>query len=174
MRKSLASIFFGFIFIAALVSNAQAQMCGCMGEKDGGMQAGAMMGGMGHQDMGMMHGMGGMQGCAMIMGDDNPMWKHLMSLGLDDKQKDALKALRSKTMKDMLKKMADKQIAGIELKDLLDKDPHLGSEEACPCGLVLETGGTAAVFIAVVVGKARGDIAGLRDLLAVELSGATG
>jgi periplasmic protein CpxP/Spy len=123
MRKSLFSIFFGFIFIAALVSNAQAQMCGCMGEKGGGMQDGGMMGGMGHQGMGMMHGMGGMHGGAMMMDDDHPMWKHLMGLGLDDKQKDALKALRSKTMKDMAKRMADMQIAGIELKDLLDKDP---------------------------------------------------
>ncbi len=123
MRKSLVSIFFGFIFIAALVSNAKAQMCGCMGGKGGGMQEGGMMGGMGHQDMGMMHGMGGMQGGGMMMDDDHPMWKHLMSLGLDDKQKDALKALRSKMMKDMAKRRADMQIAGIELKDLLDKDP---------------------------------------------------
>jgi Spy/CpxP family protein refolding chaperone len=123
MRKSLVSIFFGFIIIAALVSNVQAQMCGCMGEKSGGMQEGGMMGGMWHQDMGMMHGMGGMHGGGMMMDDDHPMWKHLKSLGLDDKQKDALKALRSKTMKDMAKMMADKQIAGIELKDLLDKDP---------------------------------------------------
>ena len=123
MRKSLVSIFFGFIFIASLVSNVQAQMCGCMGEKGGGMQEGGMMGGMGHQNMGMMHGMGGMQGDGMMMGDDHPMWKHLMGLGLDDKQKDAIKAIRSKTMKEMIKAMADKQIAGIELKDLLDKDP---------------------------------------------------
>ncbi|HUI45928.1 MAG TPA: Spy/CpxP family protein refolding chaperone [Nitrospirota bacterium] len=123
MRISLVSIFFGFIFIAALVSNAQAQMCGCLGEKGWSMQEGGMMGGMGHHDMGMMHGMGGMQGGGMMMGDDHPMWKHLMSLGLDDKQKDAIKAIRSKTMKDMIRAMADKQIAGIELKDLLDKDP---------------------------------------------------
>ena len=123
MRKSLVSIFFGFILTAALVSSAQAQMCGCMGEKGGGMQGGGMMGGMGHQDMGMMHGMGGMMGCGMMMNDYHPMWKHLMGLGLDDKQKEALKALRSKTMKDMAKKMADKQIAGIELRDLLDKEP---------------------------------------------------
>ena len=123
MRKSLVSTLFGFIFIAALVSNAQAQMCGGMGEKGGCMQEGGMMGGMGYQGMGMMHGMGGMHGGAMMMGDDHPMWKLLMGLGLDDKQKDALKALRSKTMKDMVKRSADMQIAGIELKDLLDKDP---------------------------------------------------
>ena len=97
MRKSLVSIFFGFIFIAALVSSAQAQMCGCMGEKGGDMQKGGMMGGMGHHDMGMMRGMGGMQGGEMMMDDDHPMWKHLMGLGLDDKQQEALKALRSKT-----------------------------------------------------------------------------
>ena len=58
----------------------------------------------------------------MIMDDDHPMMKHLMGLGLDEKQKDALKALRSKTMKDIIKKSADKQVAGIELRDLLDKD----------------------------------------------------
>jgi Spy/CpxP family protein refolding chaperone len=97
-------------------------MCGCMGEKGGGMQGG-MMGGMGHQDMSMTQGMGCVHGGAMMMADDHPMWKHLMGLGLDDRQKEALKALRSKTMKDMAKRMADKQIAGIELKDLLDKDP---------------------------------------------------
>jgi Spy/CpxP family protein refolding chaperone len=118
MRRSSASIFFGFIFIAALVSNAQAQMCGCMGEKGGGMQEGGMMGGMGHHDRGMMHGMDG----GMMMDNDHPMWKHLMGLGLDDKQKEALQALRSKTVKDMVRKRADKQIADIELKDLLDKD----------------------------------------------------
>jgi Spy/CpxP family protein refolding chaperone len=118
MRKNLISIFFGIIFIAAAALTAQAQMCGgCMGEKGGGMQEGGMM-----EGMGMMHGMGDMHDGKM-MDDEHPMWKHLMSLGLDDKQKDALKALRSKTMKDMVKKKADKQIAGIELKDLLDKDP---------------------------------------------------
>jgi len=123
MRKRMVSIVLGFIFIAVLVSNAQAQMCGCTGDKDAGMQAGGMMGGMGHHEMGMMHGMSDMHGGGMMMHDDHPMWKHLMALGLDDKQKDALKALRSKTMKDMVKKWADKQIADIELKDLLNKDP---------------------------------------------------
>jgi len=123
MRRSLASILFGLIFVAVLVSNAQAQMCGCMGEKGGGMHEGGMMGGMGHHDMGMMHGMGRMQDGGMMMDNDHPMWKHLMGLGLDDKQKEALQTLRSKTVKDMVRKRADKQIADIELKDLLDRDP---------------------------------------------------
>jgi Spy/CpxP family protein refolding chaperone len=121
MRKSLMSIFFGFVVIAALALNANAQMCGGMDGCGGEMQGGKMER-MEHQGMGMMHGMGGMQGCGMMMDDDHPMMKHIMSLGLDEKQKEAFKALRSKTMKDMIKKRADKQIAGLELKDLLDKD----------------------------------------------------
>ncbi len=108
MRKSLLTLFFGGIVIAALAVTADAQMCG---------EKGGMMG------MGMMHGMGGMQGGCMMMDGGCGMWDHLMKLGLDDKQKDALKALHSKTMKDMVKKRAEKEIAGIELRDLLAKDP---------------------------------------------------
>ncbi len=119
MRKSLVSLFFGFIVITALVSSAQAQMWGCMGGQGEGMPGGRMMGGTGCHEMGMMHGMGH----GMMMGGDHPMWKFLTDLGLDDKQKEALKALHSKTMKEMIKKMADKQIAGLELRDLLGKDP---------------------------------------------------
>ena len=118
MRKSLTSIFFGFIVIAALALNADAQMGSCM---DGGMPGGKMEC-MEHQGMDMMHGMGGMQGCGMMMDDDHPMMKHMKDLGLDEKQKEAFRALRSKTMKDMIKKRADKQIAGVELGDLLGKD----------------------------------------------------
>jgi Spy/CpxP family protein refolding chaperone len=121
MRKSLMSIFFGFIVIAALALNANAQMRGCMDGSGGGMQGGKMEC-MEHPGMDIMHGMDGMQGCGMMMDDDHPMLKQIMSLGLDEKQKEAFKALRSKTMKDMIKKRADKQIAGLELKDLLDKD----------------------------------------------------
>ena len=118
MRKILVSVFFSFVFMSALSLNAYAQMCGCMGGSGGGMRGGMMHGMGGMEGMGTMHGMGG-----MMMGDDHPMWKHLMGLGLDEKQKEALKALHSKTMKDMTKRKADLQISVIELKDLLDKDP---------------------------------------------------
>jgi hypothetical protein len=50
MRKGLISICFGIILVAAAALNAQAQMCGCMSEKSGGMQEGGMMGGMMHGD----------------------------------------------------------------------------------------------------------------------------
>jgi Spy/CpxP family protein refolding chaperone len=130
MKKGLISVVVGLIFIVASALDAGAQMSGCMGGgMGGGMQGGGMMGGMGggmqggmgQKRMGMMHGAGGMQGEGM-MDDDHPMWKHLMSLGLDDKQQDALRAIKSKAMKDAVRKKADKQIAKIELHDLLDKD----------------------------------------------------
>ncbi len=110
MRKSLFSMFLGFAFVSALAWSAYAQMCGCMGGPGSGMQGG------------MMQGMGCMQAGGMMMDDDHPMWKHLMSLGLDEKQKDAIKALQTKTMKEMIRKKADAQIAAIELQNLLDKD----------------------------------------------------
>jgi Spy/CpxP family protein refolding chaperone len=116
MRTGLISIFIGIILVAALALTAQAQMCGCMDEKGKGMHEGGMM-----EGMGMMHGMEGMHDGKM-MDSDHPLLKHLMALGLDDKQMAAVKALRSKTMKDMIKKKAEKEIADIELKDLLDKD----------------------------------------------------
>ncbi len=117
MRKSLFSMFLGIVFVSALALNAYAQMCDCMGRSGGCMQ------GMGHPDMSSMHGMGCMQAGGMMMDDDHPMWKRLKSLGLDEKQKDAVKALHTKTMKEMIRKQADAQIADIELKNLLDKDP---------------------------------------------------
>ncbi len=118
MKKGLIAMCTGLILVAGLALNANAQMCECMGGHDGGM-----MGGMEH-GKGMMQGMCGMHGDGpMMMGGEPPMLKHLMSLGLDDKQKDAIKALHSRTMKEMARKRADKQIAAIDVRDLMDKDP---------------------------------------------------
>jgi Spy/CpxP family protein refolding chaperone len=50
------------------------------------------------------------------------MWRCLMDLGLDDKQNAEVKEIKSRVMKEMIKKRADEQIAHIELRDLLDKD----------------------------------------------------
>ncbi len=119
MRKILISLTLGFILVSAWSLNAYAQMCGGMGGPGMGMRGGmGMMEGMEEKGMGMMHGMGGM------MTEEGPhLWKHLMALGLDGKQKEALKAIRSRTMKDMAKRKAEEVVAGIELRDLLDKDP---------------------------------------------------
>ncbi len=54
---------------------------------------------------------------------EHPMWRCLMDFGLDDKQKSEVKEIKSRIMKEMIKKRADEHIAHIELRDLLDKDP---------------------------------------------------
>jgi Spy/CpxP family protein refolding chaperone len=115
MRKHLITLFLGCIVVAAAALTANAQMHGGMGGPGKGM----MMEGMGPGGMGMMQGMGG----GMMMADDHALWKHVMDLNLDEKQTAAIKAVRTKTMKDMIRKKADQQILHIELKDLLDKDP---------------------------------------------------
>ena len=69
--------------------------------------------------MGMM-GKGSEMGPGM-MGEHHILGK-LMSLGLDEKQKEAVKEIVRKTMKETIKKRADLDIARIDLRDLLDKD----------------------------------------------------
>lgn len=58
-----------------------------------------------------------------MLGIEHPMWRSLIALGLDDKQKEALQAIKHSTMKDMIKKRADEHIANIELEELLAQDP---------------------------------------------------
>jgi Spy/CpxP family protein refolding chaperone len=117
MKKALFILVLGSALLIAGSADVFAQGCGGMGGgmMGGGMMGGGMMGGMGHGGMG-----GGMRGG--MMDDDHPMWKHVMALGLDDKQKDAIIEIKHRVMKDTIRKKADKQIANIELRDLLRKD----------------------------------------------------
>ncbi len=45
-----------------------------------------------------------------------------MSLGLDEKQREAIKEIKSRVMKDTIRKRADLEIARIDLKDIIHKD----------------------------------------------------
>lgn len=54
---------------------------------------------------------------------EHPLWRHLMSLGLDEKQGETMKEIKSRVAIALIKKRADEHVAGIELKDLLEKDP---------------------------------------------------
>ncbi|RPI37252.1 MAG: periplasmic heavy metal sensor [Nitrospiraceae bacterium] len=78
-------------------------------------------------DRGMRHGGRGMKGDGkmheMMLREEHPTWRHLMALGLDEKQKAEVKEIRNRVMKETIQKRADERIAGIELKDLLDNDP---------------------------------------------------
>jgi len=107
-RMALLSVCFLVIFGAG---SSYAQMCGCMDKMEEGMH---MRGEMGHQEMEGMRGM---------RGGGHPMWKHLMGLGLDEKQKEAVKAIQNKEMKAMIQKRANRQIAKVELREILAKDP---------------------------------------------------
>jgi Spy/CpxP family protein refolding chaperone len=98
------------------------QMGGDMHDRDMPMKGCGMMGGIRHQDMGTMQGMAG-EMKEHMMDDDSPLCGHLMALGLDEKQKEAITGIRNRLMKEMIRKQADRAIAKVELKELLDKDP---------------------------------------------------
>lgn len=110
-RKLIISLFVAVIMLAGVYSS-YADMCGCMGGRGDGRHEQGMprRGGMGHPGMGMR-------------GEEHPMWRHLMGLGLDEKQREAIREIRSTVMKEMIKKRADERLAGIELKELLDREP---------------------------------------------------
>ncbi|HWR58547.1 MAG TPA: periplasmic heavy metal sensor [Thermodesulfovibrionales bacterium] len=67
--------------------------------------------------------MGGKNWDMGMRGAEHRMWVHLKDLGLDDNQKEAMKDIRSRAEKDAVKKKADLQLAGIDLRDILRKDP---------------------------------------------------
>jgi Spy/CpxP family protein refolding chaperone len=68
--------------------------------------------------MGMGMGMGD-----RMMGGEHPMMKHLRGLNLDEQQKALIGEIKSKTMKEMIRRTADMHIVQIELKDLMSQEP---------------------------------------------------
>jgi Spy/CpxP family protein refolding chaperone len=118
MKRVKVALLLVFLLVIFSAGSSYAQMCGCVGKMGEEMHGGMpMKGEMKHAGM---EGMGGMMG---MSGEDHPMWQRLKGLGLDEKQKEAVNAIRSRVMKEMIKKRADKQIAKLELKDILGKDP---------------------------------------------------
>ncbi len=85
---------------------------------------GCMIPGMEHR--GMMGCMGGMEGegmgHGMMMDDEHFLWRRIMALGLEEKQRGEVEKIRDSVMKEMIKKRADAQVAEIDLKELLDQD----------------------------------------------------
>jgi Spy/CpxP family protein refolding chaperone len=106
MKRILAGLLVGFLVVIAS-QYSFAQTCGSgRGFHEEGMP---MMSSMRHDGGG-------------IMRREHHLWKTLMSLGLDEKQKEAIKEIKSRMMKDSIRKRADLEVARIELRDLLDKD----------------------------------------------------
>ena len=74
------------------------------------------------------HGPGpGMMGCCgmdgQMMGPEHHMSKHLMGLNLDEQQKAYMGEIKSRMMKETIRKTADMRIVQVELKELLGQDP---------------------------------------------------
>lgn len=109
MKRVNIVLLVSFLLVFSGAYNTYAQMSGCMGQMAEGMK-----GEMQHNGRGMMEG---------FMGDDHPLWQNLLSLGLDEKQKDTIREIKSGHMKDTIKRKAEWQIAKLELSDLLYKDP---------------------------------------------------
>ena len=85
--------------------------------------ASAQMGGSKGSGMGMCGGMGMGGGGGMGMWDGAHAMHVISSLGLDDNQSTEVKAVVLKLQKEMIQKQANIQVAEIELKEILGKDP---------------------------------------------------
>ena len=77
---------------------------------------------------GMGSGMMGNCGCGKGMGEqmmqgEHPMMKHLMGLNLDEQQKALIGEIKSRMMKESIRRTADMQIVKIEFMDLLGQEP---------------------------------------------------
>ncbi len=107
MKKMMIVVLAGLMFLGLMSQHSHADQCRC-GEM--GVHGGP-------QDM--HHGWG-FHGSPEAR---HSMWKKLMRLDLSDQQKDALNAIRIRIKKDTIKKRADLELARVELRELLQKDP---------------------------------------------------
>ena len=78
----------------------------------------AMMG-----DKGMSRGARGMDKAEMCGHHDSGHRDKIMALGLDDKQTEAVSAVNLNLKKEIIRKNADIEVAEIELREILHKDP---------------------------------------------------
>jgi Spy/CpxP family protein refolding chaperone len=65
----------------------------------------------------------GMAACDGDCGCSGVPMEKFKALGLDEKQKEAVQAIHFRTKKEMVRSRADAQVAEIELKEILSKDP---------------------------------------------------
>ncbi len=120
MKKILVVLLLGFLSLVSAAHLAYAEPRGPLDNTGKGFQEEGMpmMPPMGH------HGMG-------VMEAERHVWRHLMGLGLDEKQKEAIKENESRATKDTIRKRADLEVANVELRDILDKEPvDLNAAEA--------------------------------------------
>ncbi|MGD0283232.1 MAG: hypothetical protein ABSB95_12825 [Dissulfurispiraceae bacterium] len=115
MKRQLIIVVLAAVVMLLGTYNSSAETCDCMCNPGEGMHedSPAMPHGM------MRHSMERMDG----PGDDLPIMMFLMGLGLDEKQKEEAREIESGLMKSTVRMKSDVQIAMMEMKDILDKDP---------------------------------------------------
>ena len=107
MKRILVGFLMGFLAIVFATQYSSAQTCG----QGGGLwDAGSpMVSSMRHDGRGMTR-------------REHPLWRSLMSLGLDEKQMESIKEIKNRVMKDTIRKSADLEVARIDLKDIIHMD----------------------------------------------------
>lgn len=119
MKRVVVGVLMGLLLMGFASGSSYAEKSGGVkGEKCKHEEGMSRMGQMGHRGMGMMRA-------------GHRIGKALADLGLDDKQKEAIKDIRTTAKKDAIRKIADIRIAGVELREILDKDQvDMGAVEA--------------------------------------------
>jgi Spy/CpxP family protein refolding chaperone len=124
MKRFVVCLLASLLVLGAAASGAYAEQCGCGGH----MAKSGMVGGI-HRGPRMVGGGDGFM--RHSPGEMHFLWRKLMSLDLTEKQKGAMKEIKSRSMKESIKKRADLGIASIEMRDLLHKDSvDMGAVEA--------------------------------------------
>jgi len=114
MKRLMIGVVAGLLLLGA-GSYGYAEQCGCGGQMGrDGMEEGRPMPWMMHHGEGFRHG---------SPKGDHFLWHKLMGLGLSEQQKDALKAIRFRVIKDSIRKRADLALARVEVRELLGKEP---------------------------------------------------
>lgn len=119
MKRAVVWAFMSLLLVGFASGSSYADKSGAAkGEKMKYEEGMSQMGHMRHRGMGMMRA-------------ERRIWRALADLGLDEKQKEAVKDIITIAKKDAIRKIADIRIARIELREILDKDPvDMGAVEA--------------------------------------------
>ena len=111
MKKVVVGVLMGLLLMGFASGSSFAEKSSAVKSEKWRHEEGiSPMGHMRHRGTGMMRA-------------DRRIWKALADLGLDEKQKEAIKDIRTSAKKDAIRKIADIRIAKIELREILDKDP---------------------------------------------------
>ena len=110
MKRVLGGLLLCLLVLVFASRYSSAETCGPSAGWGGGPRAEGM------PMMSSMHHGGGMTGRG------HHLWRALMSLGLDEKQKEAVREIKTRVMKEAVRKRADLEVARIDLRDILHKD----------------------------------------------------